>query len=286
MPRRVVNFAGQCAAIEYQTAADGEIVEFLFGGLSDTEVHRPRAEFRLTREDGDGQLSLDIDGRRLWSGERREDLAMVLMAEVTRQLTLHNTTGTAFHSAALSRRGHGLLLPGQSGAGKSSLTAWLACNGFDYLSDELSFIAAGSFTIEAFTRPINIKHRGLQAVCDALDFDPACGWHSDLCVLIPPSCLQTDNQRQPAELELLLFPRFQPGSRLLLTKLSKARAGLLLMECLINARILDGHGFGETARIARHVPAYSLEYGHFDQLQGDEMRMLLERFTASHEDRR
>lgn len=280
LPRHVVNFAGQSIAIDYQSATNGEIVDFLFRDLPQAEAGEPLAVFQLTRDTDDGQLVLHLAERRLWAGESKENLAMVLMSEVIHRLTLENATGMALHAAALSRNGRGLLLPGQSGSGKSSLSAWFAGNGFNYLSDELSFIAAGSLAIEAFTRPINIKRRGIEPLCDALDVDADDGWQNQFCLLLPPRCLKPDNQRESAVLELLLFPRFQQAAPLTLTKLTKAQAGLYLMECLVNARNLDGHGFGETARIARSVPAYSLSYGHFDQLRSNEIRTVLDRIDT------
>ena len=38
------------------------------------------------------------------------------------------------------------------------------------------------------------------------------------------------------------------------------------MECLVNARNLNGHGFNEATRLAREVPAYRLTYSSFSQL--------------------
>ncbi|MGH6800936.1 MAG: hypothetical protein ACRECZ_05915 [Methylocella sp.] len=41
-----------------------------------------------------------------------------------------------FHAAAASRGGHGVLLPGVSGTGKSTLAAFLTGHGFAYLWDD------------------------------------------------------------------------------------------------------------------------------------------------------
>jgi hypothetical protein len=44
------------------------------------------------------------------------------------------------HCASLSRDGQGLLITGASGAGKSTLTAALVISGFDYLSDDWTYL--------------------------------------------------------------------------------------------------------------------------------------------------
>jgi len=64
----------------------------------------------------------------------------------------------------------------------------------------------------------------------------------------------------------MIFPRYQPDVEFALRPISKAQAGLALMECLINARNLPGHGLSEIARLAQVAPAYKLSYANFDQI--------------------
>lgn len=47
---------------------------------------------------------------------------------------------TSFHAASLSREGKGVMLPGDTGAGKTSISYILINNGFEYLSDEQSIL--------------------------------------------------------------------------------------------------------------------------------------------------
>jgi hypothetical protein len=51
-----------------------------------------------------------------------------------------------------------------------------------------------------------------------------------------------------------------------LRPLSQAQAGLALMECLVNARNLPGHGFSEIVRLARAARAYQMSYADFAQI--------------------
>ena len=52
-----------------------------------------------------------------------------------------------------------------------------------------------------------------------------------------------------------------------LRRLSRAQAGLELMQCLINARNLPDHGFPEVTRLARAMPAYKMTYANFAQIE-------------------
>ena len=47
-----------------------------------------------------------------------------------------------------------------------------------------------------------------------------------------------------------------------------------MMECLVNARNLNGHGFNEVTRLVRDTKCYLLEYGGFSQL-GEEFDSIL-----------
>jgi len=79
----------------------------------------------------------------------------------------------------------------------------------------------------------------------------------------PPA--DADRTRQAG---LIIFPRYCAGSELELTALSPAMAGLKLMECNLNARNLADHGFPALTALARNVPALSLTYGGYRQLDG------------------
>jgi hypothetical protein len=175
----------------------------------------------------------------------------------------------ALHAAALSRNGKGILIPGQSGSGKTSLSTWLAARGFNYLTDEFVFIAHGSNNMQAFARPPNVKTRGIEsALANFFDMDK----HGHRTVrteqvaMIPPRLLNPDNALEDACVDLILFPRFVKGAEFQLEKLTTAKAGLALMASLVNARNLAGHGFGEAVRLVRQTRSYRLEYGGFQQL--------------------
>jgi hypothetical protein len=196
------------------------------------------------------------------------ELADSLFSETIHYLLDKNSQGLALHAGALSRNGMGVILPGISGAGKSTLTTWLARRGYNCLSDELIFIKTDSLIVEGFPRPISIKAHGLAALDDELDIQA----NADHVLFGPqatmiPRCLLNPNcQDETPALHSMVFPNHKKGSQFELVRMSKAEAGLALMECLLNARNLEGHGLGEASRIASCVPAYRLTYGGFSQL--------------------
>ena len=275
MPTRVVSFAGQSLAIKYHPSF-AALIEFLYQDANASVDPRANADVTLTiASDGD-QLTLQQGTRCLYRGSDESELATTLIQQTIFHLIDKNKDGMALHAAALSRNGKGIILPGASGRGKTTLSTWLATKGFNYLTDEYVFIEEKTNIIQAFSRPPNIKVKGIDALDSYFDINA----HKDQTIrssqvaMIPPQLLNPNNKKEQAVVSLIVFPNYKEDSELDLEKLSKARAGLTLMECLVNARNLDGHGFGEATRLVRDTPAYLLTYSSVDQL-GDQFKEIL-----------
>jgi hypothetical protein len=201
-------------------------------------------------------------------------LADILMGDSCHHLVDRSQGGLLFHSAALMWKGRCLILPGTIGAGKSTLTAWLISRGLGYLTDELVFVPWGADTVQTFTRPLNLKRPSREPLRGYFDYADVPVtlqreghvWSTAFNDLISPEALGAPERLDPPELNQVLFPRYDPLSPFELQRLSKAQAGLALMECLVNARNLPDHGFAEVARLARNVPAHMLHYSRFEDL--------------------
>jgi len=271
---RYVNFAGQSLSVEYSPEF-AELIDFLYSDTNADPVDSPNAT--LTLSVNDGQMLLFLGEKQLYQGDDKPVLATTLIRETIRSLIDRNADGMALHAGALSKNGRGILIPGRSGSGKTSLSTWLAARGFNYLTDEYVFIRHNTSTMQAFARPPNVKVRGIEAALEHF-FDME--KHEDQTMqskhvaMIPPRLLNPDNTQENPTVDLILFPKFRKNSNLKLDRLTKAKAGLALMESLVNARNLNGHGFNEATRLVREVPSYRLEYGGFDQLNEDFYKIL------------
>jgi serine kinase of HPr protein (carbohydrate metabolism regulator) len=61
------------------------------------------------------------------------------------------------HAAAVSRGGHRVLLPGVSGIGKSTLTAYLGGHGFGYLGDDCVAMATAGWSLRPLSTPTRLR---------------------------------------------------------------------------------------------------------------------------------
>lgn len=128
-----------------------------------------------------GALHLDIDessvrirpapadGVEVWLGETehaRHPVAVVNALSYAVQGALRKAGLFDLHAAGVveSRSGAGLLVAGQSGSGKSSLTIRLAAAGWGYLTDDMLALRedAGRVTAFAFRRAFSVSERSLE----------------------------------------------------------------------------------------------------------------------------
>ena len=266
VPTRVVSFGGSSVQIDYDGSDAAQVVDFLYRDVPHDERVPPHVTLQLRREDG--TFILRCGEERRYQGTSAAVAASILLDESIFHLADKSRSGLLLHAGAVRCEGGCLLLPGKTGAGKTTLTAWLTTQGLGYLTDELVHLPLGSQDVQFLTQPLNIKMPGRQVLAEDVDFDRA----SD--VLVGPSATLLRLARldpSPAlsaglRLAQIVFPRYDAGSQFQLIPLTKGQAALRLTECLVNARNLPAHGFHEVARIARAVHSHELRYSAFNQL--------------------
>jgi hypothetical protein len=266
MHEYVIEFFGMSVAVRYDQAEILDLLDFLFADLRGQstgsvvtvlEIFKPQPE-RLYTITGAGSEPL-------FYGKQGTQFAAILFDQVIHSLLCTLKNGVALHTGAVSRQGMTILLPGKSGAGKSSVTAWLTANGFSYLTDELVFLPDdGSGRVIPFPRPLCIK-TGSAAVIKKMLPEKRQGdiWEDAQGAVIPHRLLNHDFILSTASPALFLFPEYRNSSPLHTERISGARASALLMACDVNARNLIDHGFRQLAGLARSVPSLRITYSSF-----------------------
>ncbi len=182
-----------------------------------------------------------------------------LMQAALEQLITPAADHLVFHAGGVALAEWGVLLCGVSGSGKSTLTARLLQKGFRYLSDEALAVDLSIDVMRGFARSVVLKAgsdfiwRSQQASNEAPTLPHGIAW-------ITPSYLGSKTIPH-ASPQLLLFPKFVPGSDLVVEPMSAGDAAFTLLQNLANARNLPEQGFRLTAELAREVPAYHVIYG-------------------------
>lgn len=278
MREYIIAFAGNTVLIRYESTAVEPFISRLFEDMRSIASDRPPESVLeiLAGSDGDGQLILTDSGEFFARGPLGVSFAAALFDRVLFHLLNKNAGGVALHAGAVAYGQQVILIPGQSGAGKSSLTAWLTARGFSYLSDELIFLpASGPRRTLSFARPFHIKPGSKDVVKTLLAPNPP----SDLLedehgMIVPHRAINPSCRPAESPPSLLLFPAYRAEATLKVEKMSPARAGTYLMGCDVNGRNLADHGFRQLMEVAKSAPAYRIAFSSFAGLE-DELDALL-----------
>ena len=268
MQRKEIAFDGQKVTVEYRHQVISDMLDFLFLDLEDDQAAESTETFVIAKNDGESGWSLLRNKESLFSGDSLAGLGVVLMGEALFHLIRENHNGLAIHAGLVSNDHSTTLIPGASGSGKSSVTTWMLCNGMRYHTDELVTINLDTQHAKPFTRPLNIKTAGLEAVKGIIDLDAIDQQirTSSAVTMIPHRLVNADFRKETPLITRIVFPKYVADSEPKIIRLPGAEAGLELMRCNVIARNLPNHGFGEVIKLVRNIPAYRMHYQHFDDL--------------------
>lgn len=265
----LIEFCGKTVVVRHPPGDAASFLALLFADLQAQVAADVAAVLEIASFDHAGRYIITgAAGEPLFCGPLGVHCAAVLFDQVIYHLLCQQQDGVALHAGAVVRRGRTILLPGQSGFGKSSVVAWLVKQGFSYLTDELVFLPDdGSSRLIPFPRPLCLK-AGSAALVSAMlpDGDAAHLLYENQGAVVPHRLLNPLFSPATAFPSLILFPQHQDGASLRLEPVSGARAAAMLMACDVNARNLADHGFGQLTRLARSAPAWGVTYGSFADL--------------------
>lgn len=258
-------FGDQTFEIDCNNDDAYNIAEFLFLDLPGARTRQSIKHYDIVLSGPVPMLSLWDGDKRLYFGSSRYKLAYTLMNEVIFHCINTNSSHHALHAGCVYKGERCILLPGQSGNGKSTLTSWLVKNGFKYLTDELVFLGSDG-SVLPLTRPISLKvgpgHKSW-----LLEKEQTDRITSESGSMIPHRLLNPVFKFCTPKITDIIFPQFKADVQWSLKEVSAARSSVYLLGSHVNARNLKGHGVSEIAAIVRECRSFSLNYSSFEDLQ-------------------
>jgi hypothetical protein len=268
MSVRNISFDRCQVSVHYTGTEVSDLLDFLFLDIQEDISLESTDSFHISKDAEKAPWTLKRDEKSLYCGPSLAGLGVILMGEVLFHLIKDNCTALAIHAGLVSDDTSTTLIPGASGNGKSSVTTWMLCQGMRYHTDELVTINLESQQTAPFTRPLNIKTRGVEPIKHIVDLDKIKDQTrvSAGVIMIPHRLVNPDFREEKPKITHILFPKYIADSTSEIVKLSGAEAGLELMRSNVIARNLPTHGFGEVIRLVKNIPAYRLNYSHYDDL--------------------
>jgi HprK-related kinase A len=174
-----------------------------------------------------------------------------------------------FHAAVLERNGVSIILPGEPGAGKSTLTAALMLSGWRLLSDELTLVDRDDGLIVGLGRPVSLKNASIDVI-RAFDAKAQIGasafdTHKGTVAHLRPSALSVAEVARKGRAAHIVFPRWQPLAPTQLTPRAKADTFQVLATHSFNYATLGRLGFEMNAALIDACDCWDFRYSKLDE---------------------
>lgn len=168
------------------------------------------------------------------------------------------------HAAVLERNGRSLIMPGDPGAGKSTLTAALMLDGWRLLSDEITLIDRDDGLLRGLARPVSLKNASIDIIQahapEAVMGDVARDTHKGTVAHLRPSALSVEQVGIAARPAWVVFPRWKAQTETRLSPHSKSAAFLHLASHAFNYSLLGPLGFQLVADLMDACECWDFEY--------------------------
>lgn len=172
------------------------------------------------------------------------------------------------HAAVLERHGRAVVLPGDPGAGKSTLTAALMLSGWRLLSDEITLIDRADGQVVGLARPVSLKNASIdvirRAFPDAVIGAPAHDTHKGTVAHLRPTSDSITRVAEKARPAWVIFPRWRADAEPRLSPHSRADALLHTASHAFNYSLLGELGFELNAALMDACTCHDFEYARLE----------------------
>jgi len=243
----------------YSLVEEDEIVEFHVQVIPRRSVRRPFARL----------IQFEVDGRFPFPPVPLEQALATLEWGVNLVIAARINHFLLFHSAAVERNGHVLLLPAWPGSGKTTLSAMLMYHGYRLFSDEFGLMEPQSGEFYPLPRLMPLKNQSIEVVRNRLPeamLGPEIpGTLKGTVVHICPTQASIEQSDETARPRWIVFPKWSAGAAVRLEPLPQSEAFLLLATNAFNYEVLGKTAFNAVTNLVRGCECRKLVYSDFDE---------------------
>lgn len=174
------------------------------------------------------------------------------------------------HAAVVEKNGKAMIMPGDSGNGKSTLCAALISRGWRLLSDELTMVSLDKGTLFPLPRPVSLKNESIDvirsfnpdAVISRVARDTLKGTVAHMRV----PAEHVHRSQESAVPALIVFPKYETAVATSLEKTTKGTAAISLIQNSFNFSVLAERGFQAVTQLIDRTDAYHLRYSSLEDV--------------------
>jgi hypothetical protein len=263
-------------ALRWNWQAAGAYIHRVFEGFAvppDPSEHRspptpgipPQYSFLLDDFRGKDRYRLFYGNDEIMESREAPSVLDRLFWHVNTEALLRTGDYLLVHSGAVvTPSGEGLLLPGASGSGKTSLAAGLIRAGFGCLSDEAGVIDPVTARLHPYPRAITLK-AGSFSDFKALrpkrlpSFASRAQWH------LQPDDIRPGALAKPTQVGFVIFPSYDGAKPTVLTQISPGETIVEMARNCLNLSRYRGRALLVFAEIVRAARCYRLAVGSVDE---------------------
>lgn len=206
-------------------------------------------------KDGPRRFRLYLNGSKLSSWPDLAALPSIVLSEINKVAIERPEGRLLLHAGAVERDGRVIVIAGDSGQGKSTLTAALLQRGYSYVTDELVAIDPSNLDVLRFPKPLSLDRTSL----DLLDIDePAASGPSGKGDIDPARFGQIS---QGGRLSLIVLLNPAPEAALQAAITSPVTSLLELLSCTFLSSFEHPTALDELAALAGRVRVLTVERG-------------------------
>ncbi|MGD2110274.1 MAG: hypothetical protein PVI86_12910 [Phycisphaerae bacterium] len=208
------------------------------------------------------------DGEAIGHERRRAEVIPFLEWGINWCLISTRAEFLQLHAATMARDGIGVVLAAGSGGGKSTLVAGLVARGWTYLSDEFALLCPETLDAHAFPKAICIKAGAFGIVRElGLRFVGKRYYVKGLkgrVGYVNPREVDPHRIGDRTRIRLVLFPKYTPGRKPTVSRISRASAAFALASSALNRNAFRDQGVSVLSRVVRSAECFSIDSGSLE----------------------
>lgn len=268
--RSAVPFNRSYRALEYsfrvRTALPGvaALVDDLLSPFR-SEVVNGAPGYSLTQREADGLFALWLDDQPMGETATAGGLVHSLLWDVHKQAVASARGALALHAGAVAWRGAGVVLPGTTGSGKTTLVTGLIRAGFDYLSDEAALIEPQSGWLFPFPKSLTLRPESLRLLPELTEkLAPELAWNTRLRYHLSADAVRANVLGGPCMVRYVIMPTYTPGSQIRLVPISRAATLINLSKNTFNLNLFGRVGVAVLADVVRGAECFQMQVGDLE----------------------
>jgi hypothetical protein len=260
-----ISFLGQTLVLRTNCVSVAEAISWVYGDHCKPVQNVKFANFQVFRQTQDYQQYDYFEPEALPQWRQRNSLSKeAVLTEIRERVQFrlieHQSDYLMIHGASATKDQHCFLFPAGSGAGKTTLSAWILGQGFTLKSDELIAIDADE-RVHGFSQALNVKAPSIPIIERFSWLDPCVSKSIKVAgggYLLP---FGTTMQNDWDQLTAVVVPSYQSDRSPLVERLTPGQTLAILVESLLNSRMLANRGLEDIGKLSEAYPAYKFHYG-------------------------